>query len=345
MPKHIDRGERRTSALAIVAGMILVVVSAIVVGRFTFHQLLAINWYPYRPFNWVLDDLGSSDPDKRSKAWEELERRKSGLSAAKSARLVDQMLKDIDAATAILPSGDPSPVIMSESKDLFDRAHSHMLTPLQHAAWIDFIVRRSDVGNPIALAELNRLIEADELTSKQHNDLIELGLSHKPISTFDELMDVVGEEWQHGRLTADQESRYFRASIQLFPDFFRVPNSVNFGEPVPYTMEFIERPTDPEKTWTERMSMDHVKVDSQELANTDSSPGRNQNQSWRHELPPQSPGVHTLRVRYGVKITSSRSSPGHPPREYEFREEVSGTFTVLETTAPPRPLVDPPTPR
>ncbi len=86
-PEAIVHGELRRRPGRIVAGCLLLALSAAVVGL----TLTRVNWYRLVPTFWVMRDLQSPDPPTERKAWQELQRRVKAdrLSDSQHSTLID----------------------------------------------------------------------------------------------------------------------------------------------------------------------------------------------------------------------------------------------------------------
>ncbi len=101
-PEAIVHGELRRRPGRIVAGCLLLALSAAVVGL----TLTRVNWYRLVPTFWVMRDLQSPDPPTERKAWRELQRRAKAdqLSAAQHSSLIDICLAHQAGQAPMLPN-------------------------------------------------------------------------------------------------------------------------------------------------------------------------------------------------------------------------------------------------
>jgi len=102
----VVHGERPRRIGVAVTGAILMLIGLGLGGLVGSGIVSEIEWYHYRPFRWVMDDLDSNVAGVHARAWAELERRttEGSLSMSQRTALMDRAINDLDSTNSTIAS-------------------------------------------------------------------------------------------------------------------------------------------------------------------------------------------------------------------------------------------------
>ncbi|HZK81273.1 MAG TPA: hypothetical protein VFC46_09410 [Humisphaera sp.] len=95
-PIAVVYGERPRRPRSLLAGVVLLLMGALIVTTVIVTSAMKVDWYRYRPTSWVIQDLDATVPAKRDQAWVELKRRiaTGGISTTQEHALIERALHE-----------------------------------------------------------------------------------------------------------------------------------------------------------------------------------------------------------------------------------------------------------
>lgn len=291
-PATMIKGQRhRRPALAAFAIFLLLIGLASTLLSQS-QRILKTDWYSYKPTDWIIADLKSSDIALYDRAWKEIDYR---LTAKKFSPRQEQNLRSasIEALTR-------------SSLGAKDELLSHLLDHFQElaASQQDFVVDRILAGlssstNFISNTSWSRIqdLQRDMLLSPpQSSRLIEAALRaqvspcNQPIQKW--LMRELGDNAIANNLTPTQRERFFNQAMNLT---LVARRDARAGEPLPYEIRISG--DGPREGWSSGQRLISLLIDDQQLQdNWWVRSGTLTSDSISQSLQFAQPGKHILRI-------------------------------------------------
>ena len=304
-----NRGDRKRNPALIWAGSAMISIALVFASITAYRKAMTVNWYHYRPYSWVRDDLAhAKDPSTAYKAFLELNQRQT------AAKLSPAEIEQFDDAIVTYVLATP----------VRTKSNQRAYTTIAIAPTVqDKLLPRINKGK-LSPKPLARLIEQSLVEQVSHPDGVrDWGL-----------ISVLDLAQQNKLLTTEQETRFFK-NLAAKEIVLRPKNSKNSKIPFRiatgefHTLRWSFLYIGVEEIWVD----DHyVESDRLSLAYTNDSPRlRNEIMGL---LPAFESGTHTLqfKVRAGYSDNTNPRQGLRGPLPDSYHDfEMSTTFEVVDS--------------